>query len=123
MLRRLCVFFAATTLAGCGWFDSAPTSPLQTQRLRPGADKQSTTPGLPPAPQRGSYEGPQAPVDDTRNQPVGTIVSTKGGQKAQLEIKEKERGQREAERNRERSAQAGQTAQPAAPPSRPTSDR
>jgi hypothetical protein len=102
-LRCVCVLVAATTLSGCGWFDGwFGGSPPVSGPPRPGADKQTVASGLPPAPQRGTYDGPQAPVDDTRSQAVGSIVATKGGQKAQLEVREKERAQREAEQNKEK---------------------
>ncbi len=106
MVRPLCVVLAATTLNGCGWFDgwfSGKPSPLQSAPLRPGVDRQTTANGLPPAPNRGTYDAGVAPVDDNRSQPIGGIVATKGGQKAQLDAAEKERSQREAEREKERS--------------------
>jgi hypothetical protein len=124
MMRPICVLLAATALSGCGWFESSPTSPLQTQPLRPGADRQTTAAGLPAAPHRGGYDGGQPPLDETRDRPVGAVVTTKGGQKAQLETRDKENAQREAEQNRkreeERQAKAKEApAQPAAPPANP----
>jgi hypothetical protein len=121
------VLVAATTLNGCGWFDGKP-SPLQAAPLRPGVDLQTTANGLPPAPNRGSYDAGVTPVDDSRSQPLGSIVAGKGGQKAQLEAvekdraereaeREKERAQREAERNREKTEEPPQGAPPASPPS------
>jgi hypothetical protein len=99
------VILAATTLNGCGWIGdwfSGKPSPLQSAPLRPGVDRQTTANGLPPAPNRGNYDAGVSPIDDNRNQPLGTVVATKGGQKAQLESAEKERAQREAEREKER---------------------
>ncbi|CAN5686452.1 hypothetical protein BH10PSE6_BH10PSE6_44880 [soil metagenome] len=120
-LRHMCVLVAATTLSGCGWFDGGwfggSKSPLSSQPQRVGADRQTVASGLPPAPQRGTYDGGQAPVDDTRSQAVGTIVTPKGGQKAQLESREKERAQREAEQNKERERRL--TEKPSAEPSSP----
>lgn len=126
MLRRLCVLLAATALNGCGWFDGE-ASPLQTAPLRPGVDRQTTATGLPPAPNRGTYDVGVAPVED-RNQPLGTIVAAKGGQKAQIEAaekdragrdaeREKERARREAERDREKMEERPEGAPPASPPS------
>lgn len=106
MVRPLCVVLAATALNGCGWFDGwfgGKPSPLQSAPLRPGVDRQTTANGLPPAPNRGTYDAGVAPVDDNRSQPLGTVVATKGGQKAQLDAAEKERTQREAEREKERT--------------------
>ncbi|WP_428663706.1 hypothetical protein [Reyranella sp.] len=135
MVRPLCVVLAATTLNGCGWFDgwfSGKPSPLQSAPLRPGVDRQTTANGLPPAPNRGTYDAGVAPVDDNRNQPLGAIVATKGGQKTQIEAAEKERAQREAEREKERAqreaerdrekkegAEQPQGAPPASPPPAP----
>jgi hypothetical protein len=133
MVRPLCVVLAATTLNGCGWFDGwfgGKPSPLQSAPLRPGVDRQTTATGLPPAPNRGTYDAGVAPVDDNRSQPLGTIVATKGGQKAQLDAAEKERAQRETEREKERAQREAernrekkegeerpQGAPPASPPS------
>lgn len=97
LLRPLCVLLAATTLNGCGWFDGK-ASPLQSTPLRPGVDRQATANGLPPAPNRGNYDVGVIPVEDNRNQPIGSIVAAKGGQKAQLEAAEKERAERAKER-------------------------
>ena len=130
MVRCLCVVLATTPLNGCGWFDgwfSGKPSPLQSAPLRPGVDRQTTANGLPPAPNRGTYDAGVAPVDDNRSQPLGGIVAAKGGQKAQLEAaekeraeregeREKERAQREAERNREKTEERPQGAPPASPP-------
>jgi hypothetical protein len=131
MVRCLCVLLAAAPLNGCGWFDGwfgGKASPLQTAPLRPGVDLQTTANGLPPAPNRGTYDAGVAPVDDSRSQPLGTIVPAKGGQKAQLDAaetdraqrdaeREKERAKREAERNREKTEERPQGAPPASPPS------
>jgi hypothetical protein len=114
-------------LNGCGWFEGK-ASPLQTAPLRPGVDRQTTASGLPPAPNRGSYDAGIAPADDNRSQPLGAIVPGKGGQKAQIEAaekdrsqreaeREKERAQREAERNREKMEEGAKGAPPASPPS------
>ena len=125
MLRHMCVLLAATTLTGCGWFESSNPSPQQKEKLRPGVDRQAVPAGLPPAPRRGGYEGASAsPLDETREQRVGAVVTGTGGQKVQLEALEKDRVKREAERNREKvEQQQRQTAQPAAPSAAPTTER
>lgn len=105
IVRPLCVLLAAGTLNGCGWFDGwfgGSASPLQSAPLRPGVDRQTTATGLPPAPNRGSYDAGVVPADDNRAQPLGSIVAAKGGQKAQIEKMEKERSAQEAEREKER---------------------
>jgi hypothetical protein len=128
MLRRLCVLLAATTLNGCGWFDGK-ASPLQTAPLRPGVDRQTTAAGLPPAPNRGSYDVGVTPVED-RNQPLGTIVAGKGGQKAQIEAAEKDRAERDAERDKQRAQRQAERDREkteerpeGAPPAAPASDQ
>jgi hypothetical protein len=135
MLRPLCVILAATTLNGCGWFDGwfdGKASPLQTAPLRPGVDRQPTANGLPPAPNRGNYDAGVVPVDDNRSQPLGAIVATKGGQKAQIDAAEKERVQRDAEREKERVEREAQRNREkkdeeerpkGAPPASPPSDQ
>jgi len=128
MLRRLCVILAATTLNGCGWFDGK-ASPLQTAPLRAGVDRQTTATGLPPAPSRGTYDAGITPVED-RNQPLGTIVAAKGGQKAQIEAAEKDRAERDAERDKERARREAERNREKteerpedAPPASPSSDQ
>jgi len=124
------VLLAAAPLSGCGWFDgwfAGKPSPMQSAPLRPGVDRQTTANGLPPAPNRGTYDAGVTPVDDTRSQTLGGIVAAKGGQKAQIEAAEKERAQREAEREKERAQREAERkkeeadrpsgAPPASPPS------
>lgn len=132
IVRPLCVVLAVSMLSGCGWFDgwfSGKASPLQSAPLRPGVDRQTTATGLPPAPNRGSYDAGVVPVDDNRNQPLGTVVAAKGGQKAQIEKMEKERAQQEAEREKERAQREAErdrekTQEPqGAPPASPPSDQ
>jgi len=133
MVRPLCVVLAATTLNGCSWFDgwfSGTPSPLQSAPLRPGVDRQTTATGLPPAPNRGTYDAGVAPVDDNRSsQPLGAIVAAKGGQKAQIEAAEKDRAQRDAEREKERAQREAELKKEEAdrpkgtPPASPPSDQ
>ncbi len=125
-LRHICVLVAATTLGGCGMFDwfGGSKSPISSEPPRLGADRQTVASGLPPAPQRGTYDGPQAPLEDTRGQALGTVVSAKGGQKAQVESREKERAQREAEQNKERERRLTekQAAEPSSPAKVPSAE-
>ena len=118
MASRTLALLAPILLAGCGWFDSSTSLPRQS--VRPGVDRQPTVNGLPPAPQRGGYDGGAAALNETRGVQVGSMVATKGGQKAQLEEKEKERMQREAERNRTRQEDRRQTAEPSGPATAPS---
>ena len=75
-----------TFLTGCGWFGggSAPVG-----KARPGADRQIAPTGTLPAanPGRQAEQGVM-PTDETRGQ-IGSVVSTKGGQKAQKEAADK----------------------------------
>lgn len=131
IVSPLCVVLAASTLSGCGWFDGwfGKASPLQSAPLRPGVDRQTTATGLPPAPNRGAYDAGVVPLEDSRNQPLGTVVAAKGGQKAQIEKMEKERAQQDAEREKERAQRAAERDREKAqepqgvPPASPPADR
>src|SRR5262245_9029628 len=91
--RGLLVTCAFTRLAGCGWFGGgdAPTG-----RARPGADRQIAPTGtLPAAGAGGQSEQGVVPTDETRG-PIGSVVTTKGGQKAQKEAADKAAAERDA---------------------------
>src|ERR1700675_785623 len=94
-------------LGGCGWFDSS--TPANTVKVRPGAERQvAASSSLPPASAGRPYDAAVVPVDETRNGPkIGSIVSDKGGQKAQLEAAAKEAAERDkqAREAREKAAQ------------------
>ena len=79
-----------TLLAGCGWFDSS--TPANTAKVRPGAERQVASSSSLPAPSGGrQYEPGIAAVDETRSgSKIGAIVPDKGGQKKQLEEAAKE---------------------------------
>jgi hypothetical protein len=122
-LRKL-VLIAPLLLGGCGWFDwFGGSTPASTTSVRPGVDRQSTVSGLPAAPQRGRYDGSEAPQLDPSAQ-LGGVVAGKGGQKAQAADKEKERAKVEAERSREAERQpAVETEnQPPKPTAEPTAE-
>ena len=83
--RGLLAVSTLALLAGCGWFGGdAPTG-----KARPGADRQIAPTGTLPAanPGRQSEQG-VVPTDETRN-PIGSVVSAKGGQRAQKEAADK----------------------------------
>ena len=98
---------ALALLAGCDWFGSS--TPANTARVRPGAERQvQATSSLPSAKSGGQYDTSVAPVDETRSGPkIGSIVADKGGQKAQLEAAAKEAAERDkvAREAREKAAQ------------------
>jgi len=71
---------------------------------------------LPRAPGTGQYEGTSAPSNENGGEKVGAMVPAQGGQKAQLEAKEKERAELAAARARERAEETRQAAKHAEPP-------
>jgi hypothetical protein len=88
-------------LAGCGWFGGgdAPTG-----KARPGADRQIAPTGtLPSARPGGQSEQGVVPADETRN-PIGSVVPTKGGQRAQKEAADKAAADRDAKEREQRNA-------------------
>ena len=105
---------AASLLGGCGWFESSPAP--RTQGARPGADRSAPVLNALPRPSGNlPHEGGAAPADETRSgATVGSLVTGKGGQKAQKEAAEKqleeqskkdrERAEREAEARKLRTA-------------------
>lgn len=108
-------------LAGCGWFGGdAPVG-----KARPGADRQIAPTGTLPAANPGRQaEQTVVPADDTRSSTpaVGSIVSTRGGQRAQKEAADKAAADRDAKDREQRNAadrdtKAKQTAPPLATPS------
>lgn len=95
--------FAISTLVllgGCGWFEgSAPVG-----KARPGADRQIAPTGtLPAARPGGQSEQGVVPSDETRS-PIGSVVSTKGGQRAQKEAADKAAAERDAKEREQRNA-------------------
>ena len=127
----LIAVFAATLLGGCGLFSSEP-SPLQKKAIRPGADRAvAPSSALPPAPAgRGAYDGGGAVGPEKIPAPIGSIVSTKGGQQSQKEALEKQAMERDAAareaRERARAARERGTKdpgeRPASPPAEPSPD-
>jgi hypothetical protein len=107
--RRLTAVSACALLAGCGWFGG---SDAPIGKARPGADRQVAPTASLPAPPGHRLEQGVAPVDETRAAPpqLGSIVSAKGGQRAQKEAIEKEIADRDA---REREARAKRRSSPA----------
>jgi len=105
-------------LAGCGWFGGdAPTG-----KARPGADRQIAPTGtLPSATQGRQSEQGVVPTDETRN-PIGSVVSTKGGQRAQKEAAEKAAADRDAKEREQRDAadRDARAKQQSAPQTTPT---
>jgi len=116
---HLLVITAALGVAGCG--DSAP--PVHGEGQRAGAERGVRAGSLPPAPGMGHYEGTAAPTDESRGEKVGAVVPAQGGQKAQLEAREKERRAALAAEARERAEENRQTATPSQPPAASTTQQ
>ena len=91
---------AMALLSGCGWFDSEPVT---SQKARPGADRQVPgTAGLPSASAGRQYEQGLSATDETRQPQIGSLVSAKGGQKAQKEAADKKLAEVKARISEER---------------------
>ncbi|WP_439612610.1 OmpA family protein [Reyranella sp.] len=86
---------AFALLTGCGWFDGfAPVGPPP----RPGVERDvAPASALPPAPGNRQYDAAVTAGDETRNTTasIGSVISAKGGQKAQKEALEKEQAERD----------------------------
>ena len=93
--RSLLGVSALVLLSGCGWFGGG--NQLESQKLRPGADRNVAGSGALPSANPGrQYEPGFAATDETRTPQVGSIVAGKGGQKAQKEAIDKEAAERDA---------------------------
>jgi hypothetical protein len=103
--RGVLAVSACALVAGCGWFGGDSAAPQV--KARPGADRLvAPTATLPPAPPgRGTEQG-IAPVDETRTSSpqIGSVVATKGGQRAQKEAADKETADRDAKERDARDA-------------------
>ncbi len=81
----------SATLAALGGCSNTP-SPLRSEPQRPGAEQSATVmQTLPPPARNRQYDPGVAPDNEEKGQRVGTIVTTKGGQKAQQEKEKDER--------------------------------
>jgi hypothetical protein len=92
LLVRIPFLFAcaAIQLAGCS---STPSADVSGQQ-RPGAEKSAPLMQTLPSPAGNrQYEQGIAPENEEKGQKIGTIVTTKGGQKSQ---QDKEKGERAA---------------------------
>jgi hypothetical protein len=88
-------------LAGCSWFDGGDVAPAA--KVRPGADRQIAPTGTLPAPATHRFEQGVAPVNESTPQ-VGSVVASKGGQKAQKDAAEKATADRDAKEREAREA-------------------
>jgi hypothetical protein len=101
--RGLLAVSTFVLLTGCGWFGGdAPTG-----KARPGADRQIAPTGtLPSANPGGQSEQTVVPADETRGTTpaIGSVVSTKGGQRSQKEAADKAAAERDAKAREQRDA-------------------
>ncbi|SEP09178.1 hypothetical protein SAMN02990966_03922 [Rhodospirillales bacterium URHD0017] len=119
--RGLLAVSTLVLLTGCSWFGGggAPTG-----KARPGADRQIAPTGtLPSANPGGQSEQGVVPADETRN-PIGSVVTTKGGQRSQKEAADKAAADRDAKEREQRNAADRETKakQQPAPPATPPSE-
>jgi hypothetical protein len=113
---HLLAMAAALLLTSCG--DTPIPAKGEAQRF--GADRTVRAGSLARAPATGQYDGTLAPTGESRGEKLGALVPAQGGQKAQLEAKEKERAAQAAEA-RERAEQAQRPSKPVeAPAASPT---
>jgi hypothetical protein len=102
--RGLLAVSTLALLTGCSWFGGgdAPVG-----KARPGADRQIAPTGTLPSANAGRQsEQTVVPADETRGSTpqVGSIVSAKGGQKAQKEAADKAAAERDAKAREQRDA-------------------
>ena len=119
--RGLLAVSTFTLLAGCGWFGGGD---VPTGKARPGADRQIAPTGtLPSANPGGQSEQTVVPADETRGTTpaIGSVVSTKGGQRAQKEAADKAAADRDAKARQQSAPQTTPTDSPPAvtPPATP----
>ena len=116
VLLHLLAIAVALLLTSCG--ESGPV-PARGEGQRAGADRTVPAGSLPRAPASGQYDGALVPTDETRGEKPGAVVPARGGQKAQLEAREKEQAEFAAAQARKRAEEAKQVAKPAEPTATP----
>jgi len=102
--RGLLAVSTLALLTGCGWFGG---SDAPGGKARPGADRQIAPTGTLPAANPGRQsEQTVVPADEMRGTtpPIGSVVSTKGGQRAQKEAADKAAADRDAKEREQRNA-------------------
>ena len=101
-MRRLIGVGVLLLLGGCDWLFGS-SSPANTEKVRPGAERQFNATNTLPAARGSGYDASIAPVDENRGSRVGSVVQAKGGQKAQKEAADKEAAERDAKAREERA--------------------
>jgi hypothetical protein len=108
-MRRLIGVGVLLLLGGCDWLFGS-SSPANTEKVRPGAERQVNATNTLPAARGAGYDASVAPVDENRGFRIGSSVQAKGGQKAQKEALEKEASERDAKAREERERAAREAA-------------
>lgn len=102
--RGLVAVSIFTLLTACGWFGGG-SGPVG--KARPGADRQIAPTGeLPSANPGRRSEQTVVPADETRGTTpaIGSVVTTKGGQRAQKEATDKAAAERDTRAREQRGA-------------------
>src|SRR4051794_25335220 len=82
MYRSIGVGVALLLLGGCDWLGFGSSS-TNSEKARPGAERQVNVTNSLPAARASGYDASVTPVDETRSAPkIGSVVAGKGGQKA-----------------------------------------
>jgi hypothetical protein len=103
MHRLIGVGVLLVLLSGCEWLGLSSSTPTNSEKARPGAERGVAVTNSLPAARTGGYDGSVAPVDENRGAPaLGSVVKGKGGQKAQKEEADKEAAERDAKAREER---------------------
>ena len=103
-MHRLIGVGALVLLGGCEWLGLSSSAPANTEKARPGAERQANVTNSLPAARGAGYDAAVAPVDETRTGGrIGSMVQGKGGQKAQKEAADKEAAERDAKAREERA--------------------
>jgi hypothetical protein len=91
-------------VGGCEWLGLTSSAPANSEKARPGAERQVTVTNALPAARGNQYDASVAPIDENSSAPrIGSVVQGKGGQKAQKEAIEKEAAERDAKAREERA--------------------
>jgi hypothetical protein len=104
MHRLIGVGVLLVLLSGCEWLGLSSSTPTNSEKARPGAERGVAVTNSLPAARAGGYDGSVAPIDENRGAPaLGSVVKGKGGQKVQKEAADKEAAERDAKAREERA--------------------
>jgi hypothetical protein len=110
MYRLIGVGALLVLLGGCEWLGLS-SGTTNSEKARPGAERQVSVTNALPAAHGAGYDASVAPVDENRGAPaLGSIVQGKGGQKAQIEAANKEAAEHDAKAREDRARQEREAA-------------